>query len=310
MKIGYFGTPEHSAKLLNSLYENGFEIAFVVTNIDKPQGRDRKISSSPVKKLALEHSTSVLQFPSLKEDSAIQEINSFNADIYIVYAFGSIIPRKIFDFPRGKTINLHGSILPEFRGASPIQAAILSDYKETGITLQYITDELDAGSILSIAKTQIDDSDTFGTLLDRLTILGTTELVKLLKTFSGNPYPSVQQDHSRASFCKKIKVEDRKLDFSLTDIEVHNKVRAFNPGNICFTTYREKRLNVYKTIKTDLISEEKAGSLHILDKKSFGVVCGNKKIVILDEVQFENKKVTKSIDFMNGSRPQNGEIFT
>jgi len=309
MKIGFFGTPEHSAFLLKSLIDGGFEISFVVTNVDKPQGRDRKLTPSFVKKLALENNIPVLQFNSLKEEIAIQEINSFNADIYIVYAFGSIIPRKIFDFPVGKTINLHGSILPEFRGASPLQAAILNNYKETGITLQYITDELDAGSIISLVKANIEESDTFGSLLEKLTNLGTIEIIKLLRNFTGKPFLSIDQDHNKATFCKKIKVEERKLDFNCSDAEIHNKVRAFNPGNICFTSFRDKRLNVYKTTKTELNSEESIGSLQILDKKTFGVVCGNKKIIILDEVQFENKKVMKSSDFMNGSRPLNGEMF-
>ena len=309
MKIGFFGTPEHSAILLKSLIDSGFEISFVVTNMDKPQGRDRKLTPSFVKRLAIENNIPVLQFNSLKEDIAIHEINSYNAEVYIVYAFGSIIPRKIFDFPLGKTINLHGSILPEFRGASPLQTAILNNYKETGITLQYITDELDAGSIISIAKVNIDDSDTFGTLLEKLTNLGIAEIIRLLKSFSGKPFQSIEQDHNKATFCKKIKVEERKLDFNYSDIEIHNKIRAFNPGNICFTSFRDKRLNVYKSTKTELSSEERAGSLQILDKKTFGVVCGNKKIIVLDEVQFENKKVMKSSDFINGSRPLNGEMF-
>jgi len=309
MKIGFFGTPEHSAILLKSLIDNGFNVSFVVTNMDKPQGRDRRLAPSFVKKIALANNIPVLQFNTLKEENAIQEINSYNADIYLVYAFGSIIPRKIFDFPIGKTINLHGSILPEFRGASPIQAAILNNYLETGLTLQYITDELDAGSIISIVKVNIEESDTFGTLLDKLTIIGVNEIIKLLRSFDGKPLQSTEQDHSKATFCKKIKVEDRKIDFNLSDLEIHNKVRAFNPGNICFTTFRDKRLNVYKTTKTELKSDEKIGSLQILDKKTFGVVCGNKKIIILDEVQFENKKVMKSSDFINGFRPQNGELF-
>jgi methionyl-tRNA formyltransferase len=309
MKIGYFGTPEHSAKLLKSLCDNGYEISFVVTNMDKPQGRDRKLSYSPVKMMANKWNIPVLQFPNLKDDLAFAEITSFQAEIYIVYAYGSIIPSRIFLHPPAKTINLHGSILPEFRGASPIQAAILNGKKETGITLQYITDQLDAGDIISINKLMINDDDTFGALLEKLTDLGTEEILKVLNTYSGVKFPSFPQDHSKASFCKKIKSEERKLDFSEQDIELHNKVRAFNPGNICFTSYREKRLNVYKTKISDINSESPIGSIHVLDKKTFGVVCGNKKVLIMDEIQFENKKVIKGVDFINGCRPNNGDLF-
>ena len=309
MKIGYFGTPEHSAKLLKSLCDNGHEISFVVTNMDKPQGRDRKLSYSPVKMMANQWNIPVLQFPNLKDDLAFTEITSFQAEIYIVYAYGSIIPSRIFLHPPAKTINLHGSILPDFRGASPIQAAILNRKKETGITLQYITDQLDAGDIISINKLLIEEDDTFGTLLQKLTDLGTEEILKVLGAYSGVQFPAVPQDHSKASFCKKIKPEERKLDFSEQHIDLHNKVRAFNPGNICFTSYREKRLNVYKTKISDINSESPIGSIHVLDKKTFGVVCGNKKVLIMDEIQFENKKIIKGSDFINGCRPNNGDLF-
>lgn len=309
MKIGYFGTPEHSAKLLKSLYDRGHEILFVVTNMDKPQGRDRKLSFSPVKMMANQFNIPVLQFPNLKDDLAFKEITSFKAEIYMVYAYGSIIPSRIFLHPPAKTINLHGSILPEFRGASPIQAAILNGKKETGITLQYITEQLDAGDIISICKILIKEDDTFGTLLEKLTDLGIEEILKILDTYSGVEFPSLPQDHSKASFCKKIKPEERKLDFSEPDTDLHNKIRAFNPGNICFTSFREKRLNVYKTQLSNFTSEDPVASIQVLDKKTFGVVCGNKKVLVMDEIQFENKKIIKGSDFINGSRPNNGDLF-
>ena len=149
--------------------------------------------------------------------------------------------------------------------------------------------------------------DTFGTLLDKLTDLGITELLNLLKSFKGTSYKAYSQDHSKATFCKKIKPEDRKLDFSKTMDEIHNKVRAFNPGNICFTSFRDKRLNVYKTEKTTLQSEEDPGTLILPDKKTLGTVSGDKKILLLKEIQFENKKVMNSLDFINGMRPVQGE---
>ena len=307
MKIGYFGTPEHSAKLLSKLISNNFDISFVVTNIDKPQGRERKLSMSAVKKIALENNLPVLQFENLKNEESISKIISYQADIYIVFAYGHIIPEKVFLHPTAKTINLHGSILPEFRGASPVQSAILSNKKETGITLQYITKELDAGDIISIVKIDIEESDTFGTLLEKLTNAGIDEIIKLLKNFNGIPFPAYPQDHSLATFCKKIKTEDRVLDFSQTMENLHNKIRAFNPGNICFTSFRDRRLNVYKTEKTDLNTEENPGTIVLPDKKTLGVVSGDRKILVLKEIQFENKKVMQSIDFINGMRPIQGE---
>jgi methionyl-tRNA formyltransferase len=309
MKIGYFGTPEHSAKLLKSLAQSKHEVLFAVTNIDKPQGRDRKLTPSPVKILASELNIPVLQFSNLKEDSAYIQISSFPVDIYIVYAFGSIIPRQIFLHPPAKTINLHGSILPDYRGASPIQAAILNGKEETGITLQYITEELDAGDIISIQKTEIRSHDTFGSLLDKLTSLGTDEIFRVIDSYKGIPFAATPQNHSIATFCKKIKPEDRKLDFSLTDREIHNRVRAFNPGNICFTSFHEKRLNIYKTSISEISSDQPSSSFYLVDKKTFGIVCGNHKVLFVEEVQFENKKIINGTDFINGSRPIEGDQF-
>lgn len=309
MKIGYFGTPSHSAKLLSALIGEGFQIEYVVTNVDKPRGRDRNPEPSPVKLVAQSNNLRLLQFESLKNDFVIETINSFKVDIIIVFAYGHIIPKKIFDIPPGKTINLHGSILPEYRGASPVQAAILNDKKVTGITLQYITDGLDAGNIISIEQTLINENDTFGSLLERLTEIGITKIIKLLRTFEGKPFPSVPQDEKNATYCKKIHSEDRRLKFDVSDKEIHNKVRAFNPGNICFTYFREKRLNIYKTRKSDLESTMEPGSFLILDKKTIGFVCGNGKVLILEEVQPENKKVMTGTDFLNGYRVTSGEIL-
>lgn len=309
MKIGFFGTPEHSAKLLKELINSGYEIQYVVTNPDKPRGRDRNLEPTPVKKIAIENGIKVYQFPGLKDENSIHSINEHRVDLNIVFAYGQIIPRKIFDNPPGKTINLHGSILPEFRGASPIQAAILNGKKETGITLQYITDELDAGNIISISKVSIEESDTFGSLLDKITDSGILEIKKILKSYTGSPFPSLPQDNSLASYCKKIKPEDRVLNFSRDDGQIHNQIRAFNPGNICFTFFREKRLNVHRTTITEIENLSPPGSLVLPDKKTLGVVCGNKKVLILEQVQLENKKIMTGADFINGSRILPGELL-
>ncbi|HMV76508.1 MAG TPA: methionyl-tRNA formyltransferase [Leptospiraceae bacterium] len=308
MKIGFFGTPEHSAELLRTLVREKYEISFAAANPDKPQGRDRKLEFPPVKKTALELGIPVIQHISVKTEEAIQNILSYDADIYIVFAFGSIIPRRIFDHPRGGTVNLHGSLLPEFRGASPVQAAILAGYRETGVTLQYITEELDAGDIISSAKVPVADDDNFQTLLDKISRSGTELILTLLKNFKGGKASAIPQDHSRATFCRKIRPEDRKLDFSKPAEELHNQIRAFNPGNICFTSFRDKRVNVYRTRVSEK-KEGKTGSFTAVDRKTPGVICGDGRVLILEELQLENKKVMKGLDFMNGSRPTEGEDF-
>ncbi|HMW04630.1 MAG TPA: methionyl-tRNA formyltransferase [Leptospiraceae bacterium] len=312
MKIGYFGTPEHSAKLLEALILEGHQILFVATNQDKPVGRDKALTPSPVKKKALENNIPVLQFPNIRNDAAIEKINSFDADIYVVFAYGYIIPSRIFNHPKLGTINLHGSLLPEYRGASPVQSAILEGKTVTGVTIQYILEELDAGNIISQKEIQILKEDTFGTLLEKITNVGITEVIQLLKNPTMERFPSKPQNHSDATHCRKIKPEDRKLDFREDSITLFNKIRAFNPGYICYTTFREKRLNIYSThILEDHSIEplKKPGSVHLIGKKTIGVECGDSKILILESVQPENKKVMSSLDFINGNKPQTGEVF-
>lgn len=312
MKIGYFGTPEHSAKLLDALIKEGHEVLFVATNLDKPVGRDKNPAPSPVKKLAVEKNIPVLQFPNIRNDAAIDKINSYDAEIYIVFAYGYIIPSRIFNFPRLGTINLHGSLLPEYRGASPVQSAILDGKEETGATIQYITEELDAGDIISQMKVSISREDTFGTLLEKITELGIYDVLRLLKISDEKKFEAKPQYHKEATHCKKIKPEDRKLDFSLPAEFLFNKIRAFNPGYICYTSFRDKRLNIYSAkISTEISIPllNKPGTVHLITKKIIGVECGDSKILILESVQPENKKVMSSVDFINGTKPQTGEVF-
>jgi methionyl-tRNA formyltransferase len=309
MKIGFFGTPKHSAILLLKLLDAGFVVDFVVTNPDKPAGRGNKLTMSPVKELAIAKGIEVFQFPSIQTEEAIQAIQSRNVDIQIVFAYGSIIPRAIFAHPIGGTINLHGSLLPEFRGASPIQSAILAGKEITGMSLQYIVEELDAGEIISQKQIPITDQDDFESLLEKITEVGTGELVHLLSEFSGKRFPSTPQDSTKASFCKKIKPEERRLDFTQTARSLFNKIRAFHPGNTCFAEFRGKRINCQKASVLLEKRDLPHGSVYLIDKKKWGIVCGDGQILVLELLQPENKKVMSALDFRNGMRLENGELF-
>ena len=310
MKIGYFGSPQHSAQLLQALLDEGFTVSFVVTNPDKPKGRSKSLSPTPVKEIALRHSIPILQYPSIKTPEAISEILLHNSDINIVFAYGSIIPTEVFSKPSLGTINLHGSLLPQFRGASPVQAAILAGLSETGFTIQYITKELDAGDVISMVKVPITMEDTFTSLLEKITIAGTTEIIRLLKTYPSSRFPATPQDHSKATKCGKIKPEDRPLAFTRPAVELHNKIRAFNPDPLCFFQFRGKRILVYSTKVMEETSIEPTGSIVLLDKKTIAICCGDGKLLALLAVQPESKKLMAATDFINGFKPQTGEYVT
>jgi methionyl-tRNA formyltransferase len=311
MRLGFFGTPNHSAKLLKALVEVGHEIIFVVTNIDKPAGREKKLTPPPVKILAQELGLNILQFVKVKEEESIQKINSFDVDLNIVFAFGQIIPRDLFDKPRLGTINLHGSILPAFRGASPIQAAILEGKSKTGISIQYITEELDAGNLILTKDLEILEEDNSETLLEKMTDLGIQSILELLQNSSEVKFPSTPQQKEGISFCKKIKPEDRRINWSQTSFEIHNKIRAYYPNYICFTEFKGKRLNIIKSslYKSDLQAKGKIGSIHLVSKKDFVVECANSSFLQIEILQPDGKREMQSKDFINGNRITDLDLF-
>ncbi len=313
MKIGYFGTPFYSVKLLEALYKEGHEISFVVTNLDKPSGRKKVITPSPVKDFAIKHSIPVFQFPTLKTNEAIGTVNSVQTEINIVFAFGSIIPKEIFTHAVSGTINLHTSLLPKYRGASPVESAILSGDQKTGISLQYITEELDAGDIILEKEIPISDNDNGGILLDKLAELGVSEIIALLKKYQGKKFFATPQNHSLATHCKKILSGDRVIDFRKTAIEVFNKIRAYYPYHTAYCQFRNKRFSIMETrlFQGKKIKDSNSpGSLFLVDKKTLVVECGDGEWLELCVLQPENKNQMTVSEFINGYRPVEGERLT
>ncbi|TGM59832.1 methionyl-tRNA formyltransferase [Leptospira adleri] len=314
MKIGYFGTPEHSAKLLKALVDSKLvEVLFVVTNPDRPKGRSRTPERGPVKKIALEHGLPVFQYESIKKekDKALSDFGSFPADLYIVFAYGSILPSEVFRHPRLRSINLHGSLLPDLRGASPVQTALWKGYTKSGITIQYITEKMDEGDIIASQEVEVTPEDDTGTLMDKITQAGIATILDLLRKFDGKSFSATPQDSSKATYCGKIKAEDRILDWSLNAEDLHNRIRALFPDAVATTQFREKRMNILKSKLSELTPELPAwpGKLKRLDKKGLLTQCGDGRFLEILELQPENKNRMSSSDFLNGFRIQEGETF-
>ncbi|WCL47917.1 methionyl-tRNA formyltransferase [Leptospira sp. GIMC2001] len=312
MKIGFFGTPEHAKDLLKILKDHGNEIGFVVTNPDKPQGRKKELVPSPVKKYALENGIPVFQPIKIKQEPAIQEILSIAVDIHIVYAYGSIIPEIIFTSPKFGSMNLHGSLLPELRGASPVQSAILLGYKKTGFTIQYLANEVDSGDIIAQEEFEISDSDTTDILLNRITDLGGKAILRILEEINQTQKPSssIPQDNSKATFCGKFKSEDRLLDFTQSAESIHNRIRAFYPNPIAMSGFRGKKILIHKSyLEKDTTVDSPPGTVYLKDKKSLFVICGDKKMIGIGEIQPEGKKPMAVSEFLNGINFLEGERF-
>lgn len=312
MEIGYFGTPEHSKELLQMLYDAGHKIAFVVTNPDRPKGRNKKLTPSPVKVYAEKKSIPIFQPERLKSSPEKEEIKKFNTDLHIVYAYGQIIPEDVFMLPKIVSMNLHGSLLPEYRGASPVQTAIMDGKKTTGFTLQKLSKELDAGDILYQETIPILDEDNTETILKQITERGGRKILELIK--NNGPWIATPQNSSLATYCRKILPEDRIIHFQKDHISIHNQIRALYPEPLAYTFFKGKRILILQSnlnkSKPSTDPSLEPGSLVKEGKNLLFVTCGDQFMLSIEALQPEGKKPMKAIDFINGYQIKKGDYFS
>lgn len=310
LSIVYFGTPEFSAYILEHLIQEGHPVKAVVTTPDKPAGRGLKLLESEVKKTALKYQIPVLQPEKLKNPLFIDELKSWQADIYIVIAF-RMLPKEVWNIPPYGTYNIHASLLPKYRGAAPIQHALLNGEKKTGVTLFKINEEIDAGKILGYKEVVIDDADNFGSLHDKLKMSG-FELLKEKLSELVNYSPSeveslfMEQNASEATLAPKIKKEDLKIHWNFSAQEILNRIRAFSPypGAECLWIKKDGtpiKLKIFEAIKGPNLSKEIPPGGGILNNKKILIKCNESESIDIIEVQPEGRKKLKTLDFINGN---------
>ncbi|PJZ69537.1 methionyl-tRNA formyltransferase [Leptospira perolatii] len=313
MKIAFFGTPEHSAKLLSKLLEvPSLQVQFVVTNPDRPKGRSKSNVPSPVKELAISKGLPVFQYESIRKEKekALQDFSTFETEMFVVFAYGSILPAEVFRSPKFGTINLHGSLLPDLRGASPVQTALWRGYKTTGVSIQYISEGMDEGDIIREAEVPILPEDDSASLMEKITDVGTSALLELFREERSTPFAAIPQNSTKATYCTKIRPEDRVLDLQLPAEEIQNRIRALSPepGAIC--RFREKRVVLYRTKLTEQSSETiQPGKLKRMDKKGLLFQCGDGRFLEVISIQPESKNRMTASDFMNGYRITDEDQF-
>ncbi|HQO02027.1 MAG TPA: methionyl-tRNA formyltransferase [Spirochaetota bacterium] len=309
MKIGFFGTPEIGAYCMKALFDE-FEVLCAVTGPDKKSGRNREVHFSSVKEAALARNIPVLQPEKLRDGAFLNELKSFGADIYVVVAYGKIIPREVFDQPRYKTINLHPSLLPKYRGAAPIQWALVHGEKETGITVQCINEELDAGDILMQETIALDESMTAEDLYQAVLPAGADLLIKTLHGLEEGTIVPSAQDHNAASYCGKIDRDTARISWDSSARDIHNLVRGFNPKPVAWTEFRGKNMRVWKTMTfSDSVDFMlRPGEVRGFQKKRLLAGTGEGIIEIIS-IQPENKKAMEGLAFINGYRLVEGESF-
>lgn len=308
MRVLFMGTPEFAAVSLKKIMEI-HDVAAVFTQPDKVNQRGNKIKYSPVKQLALDNNIEVFQPVSVRKEEVIEKIKEINPEIIVVVAYGKILPNELIAIPKYGTINVHASLLPKYRGAAPIHAAIINGEKETGVTIMDIAEELDAGDMILKKSTPISEEDNLETVHDRLAEIGADAVIEAMEQlFKGNAVKTVQ-NHSEATFVKPIKKDECKINWKNSSEEIFNMVRGMNPFPAAFTTLNEKILKVYEVEKVDKEYNCEPGEVAELLKESGAVIKTGKGAVILKKVKPENKSIISGKDMINGNYIKAGDLL-
>lgn len=289
------GTPEFSVPVLESLIENT-NVVLVVSQPDAVMGRKKVLTPSEVKKCALEHNIPVLTPSKIKNE--YENILNFKPDIVITCAYGQLVPKQILDYPEYGCINVHASLLPKYRGASPINAVIYNGETETGITIMYMDETLDTGNIIHAKSIEIDDTDTLGTLTDKLSKLGATLLIKTLPSILDNTNFNIPQDNELATYTSLIKRSDERLDFTRTKKEIINHIRSLNPSPLANIVINNEEIKIVEArVGNNLVGE--IGKVSEVGKDYFSINCSDGTVEIL-KIKPSGKNIMSVKDFFNG----------
>ena len=306
MRIVFMGTPDFAVNTLESIINAGHEVLLVVTQPDKAKGRGKKLIFSPVKETALKYNLDVAQPKRVKEEGFVERLTLLAPDVIVVVAYGQILPESILNIPRYGCINVHASLLPEYRGAAPIQWAVIDGLKETGVTTMYMDKGLDTGDIIDQKIITIDENETGGSLFDRLAVLGGDIIVETLEKIVNGTATRTKQNDDLSSYAKMLSKDMGNLDFSKDAVVLERLIRGLNPWPSAYTKLYGKMLKVFAA---DVINEDEIikidgglsspGCIVAVEKKSFTVRCGNGGLAITS-LQLEGKKRMDTAAFMLG----------
>ncbi len=300
MRIVFMGTPDFAVPSLKALLASGHEIVGVFTQPDKPKNRGMKLTPSPVKVVAQEHQLPVYQPTTLKTDEAYDILADLQPELIVVAAYGKILPKKILDLPKLGCINVHSSLLPRYRGAAPINWAILNGDQETGVTIMYMAEGLDTGDIISQRATPIDPEETVESLHDRLAEIGAELLVETVASIGAGTATRTQQDDSLSSYASMLSRDLSPIDFNKSAHQIHNQVRGLIPWPATSVKIGETVFKIFSVEETGESSEKPAGTVLGADKKELNIVCGDGKVLRILELQAPGKKRMRAVDYLRG----------
>lgn len=308
MRVIFMGTPDFAVPSLEALLTK-HEVVLVVTQPDKPKGRGKKMVPTPVKACALEHGIPVLQPEKVKEPEFVEQLRSYEPDLIAVTAFGQILSEPILEMPKYGCINVHGSLLPKYRGAAPMQWSIINGEKVTGITTMYMAKGLDSGDMLLKAEVEITDEDTFATIHDKMAVTGANLLLDTLDQLEAGTLERIPQDHDAATYAPMITKETGHIDWSKNRQDIINLIRGLNPVPAAYTIYEEEVLKIFGAAFSDVQADSAAnGEIVAVVKKGFVVKCGD-GCLLITEVQARGGKRMMTDAYLRGHAMKEGILL-
>lgn len=298
LKVVFAGTPDFAARHLAALLSSEHEVIAVYTQPDRPAGRGKKLTASPVKTIALTHNIPVYQPENFKSDEAKQELTALNADIMVVVAYGLLLPQAVLDTPRLGCINVHGSILPRWRGAAPIQRSIWAGDANTGVTIMQMDIGLDTGNMLNIATLPIEPTDTSASMYEKLANLGPDALINCLAEIATGKAVATKQNDEQANYAKKLSKEEAKINWNDSAEHIERCIRAFNPWPMSHFSVADNDIKVWQSRVDDSPTEKPAGTIIKADKTGI-YICTGHKVLVLEQLQVPGKKAMSVQDILN-----------
>ena len=296
MRVVFMGTPDIAATCLKRLL-GSFEVVGVYTQPDRPKGRRMKMVYPPVKEVALEAGIPVFQPENFREEETVEQLRALKPDVVAVVAYGRILPQKVLDIVPGGFINIHASLLPQYRGSAPYQWAVLDGLKETGVSAQFMVHEMDAGDVIGVAKTAIGENETAGELLDRLAVLGAELLADMLQNFQAGTCRPVPQDPAKVTMAPMLDKAMCPIDWNRTSQQVHNQVRGLHPWPVATMELRGQKFKVHATAVVE--GSGQPGEILGLTKTGLRIACGEGAVEIL-QLQAEGGKRMAAPDYFRG----------
>ena len=310
MKVVYMGTPDFSVGALEAIIKSGHEVTAVVTQPDKPKGRSKELQISPVKACALKYNLPVFQPVKIKEAEAVAKLREYEADIFVVAAFGQILSKEILTMPKYGCINIHASLLPKYRGASPIQWAVLNGEEVSGVTIMQMDEGIDTGDILIQETVTLDAKETGESLFDKLAVCGADLIVKALDAIEAGKVTPVKQDEAASTHVGMLKKEFGRMDFSQDAVVLERKIRGLNSWPSAYTYLKGKTLKIWDAdvVVADKGVKAQCGEVCDVAKDSFFVMTGD-GLLEIKEVQLEGKKRMDVKSFLLGNAIEKGMVF-